>query len=141
MTEREILELILNKLTNLEVDMKTLQKDVKDLQKGQAQLEKGQAQLEKGQAQLEKGQAQLQSDIAIIKSDLVRLENKIDTNHTNAMDTFINLRLDFMDLNDKVNKHERLIKQLDRNYPLLHERVGELEETVEQIKEKLAKAS
>lgn len=127
MTEREILELILNKLTSLEVDMKSLQKDVKDLQKGQAQLEKG--------------QAQLQSDVAIIKSDLVRLEDKIDTNHTNVMDTFINLKLDVMDLNDKVNKHERLIKQLDRNYPTLHQRLGELEETVEQIKEKLAKAS
>ncbi|MFY9221972.1 MAG: hypothetical protein WAQ98_04865, partial [Blastocatellia bacterium] len=86
------------------------------------------------------GQAQLQSDIAIIKSDLVRLEDKIDTNHTNVMDTFINLKLDVMDLNDKVNKHERLIKHLDRNYPALHERVGELEEVVGQLKEKLGKA-
>ncbi len=99
--------------------MKSLQKDVKDLQKGQAQL---------------------QSDITMIKSDLVRLEDKIDTNHTNVMDTFINLKLDVMDLNDKVNKHERLIKQLDRNYPALYERVGELEEVVGQLKEKLDKA-
>lgn len=40
---------------------------------------------------------------------------------------------------DKVNKHERLIKHLDTNYPALHERVGELEEVVGQLKEMLDK--
>ncbi len=68
MTEREILELILNKLTSIETN-------IKELKKGQSQLPL-----------------------------------------------------------DKVNKHERLIKLLDRSYPVLYERVIDLEETVEQIK-------
>jgi DNA repair exonuclease SbcCD ATPase subunit len=127
MTIEEMFQLLLNKFTDLTDEVKEMRSDIKRLEQGQAKLEQGQAQLEQGQ---------------------VRLEAKIDA----VQNTQDNMRLGIRNLrrivdefrtetNQKFDKQAKSIKFFDKSLIHFHDRVSDVEETVEEIKQKLDKAS
>ena len=75
---KQVLDLILNKLSNLEKGQASLEKGQANLETGQANLEKGQANLEKGQVNLEKRQANLETGQANLEKELRGLKRRQD---------------------------------------------------------------
>ncbi|MBI4852229.1 MAG: hypothetical protein HY819_10570 [Acidobacteria bacterium] len=105
MTVEEMFQLLLNKITNLEKGQARLEASQAKLEASQAKLEASQARLEASQARLEASQAKLEENQARLEENQARLEEKIDTNFTKTLDMGVNLRLDLMDIGDKINNH------------------------------------
>lgn len=69
MTNEEILQLVIHKLTNLENEMKEMRGEMKEM-----------------------------------RSEVRRLETKIDANHAEMLDRFVNLHVDIMAVNGKLER-------------------------------------
>lgn len=139
MTEREILELLLAKLTNVEIEIKELKQDQARLE---SKVDSNYAELKQDQARLE---SKMDSNYAELKQGQARLENKMDLNHAEMLERFVNQRLDILVINSKLDRsladqklHRRTSEAAIRE---LQTRQDHLEDIVDEIKEKLEKAS
>ncbi len=88
---------------------------------------------------------EMRSDIKELKANQVRLEAKVDTNHAEMIERFVNLRLDVMVINGKIDRSladQRLHRRSTQSaIAEIQARQDQLEEEIGEIKDKLEKAS
>jgi chromosome segregation ATPase len=127
MTEFELLQEILT-------EMKALRSDVSELKQGQARLE---AKVDTNHKEAMAEIKELKTDVADIKSDVQYLKGQddIDTQSINGCYNGIK------ELNDKFDKQAKSIKFFDKSLAHFHDRLGDAEEEVKEIKARLDRAS
>lgn len=158
MTDRELLELILDKVNNLTTDVSKLQQDVSKLQQDVSKLQQGQAKLENEAsklyqnqtilsdeiAKLHLGQSKLADEVVDLRQWRAWLKNKIEANHEETIDKVVSLKLELMQVHERMDKQETQFKSfrwyLQGSINDLQMRQLQLEEEIDQLK-KLHKAS
>lgn len=107
MTDRELLELLVEKVTNLEENQEETNQRL-------SFLEEGQKKLEKGQEKLEEGQKEIKTIVEAIDDRLDEMDGKNGSRHS-----AINLKLDVLiednkSIHEILGEHEVSIRTLRR---------------------------
>ncbi|WP_391559580.1 hypothetical protein [Robertmurraya sp.] len=78
MDDRELMQLILEKLVSIEQGQKNLEQGYKNLEQGYKNLEQGYKNLEQGQKNLEQGQENLIKEIQTNRQAILELKSEVE---------------------------------------------------------------